>query len=203
MSLIPARVTGNLKIRSLNIVKTPIAGGFNAKTRRPLVLATLLLAGLLAGPTSALADDRDQPIHIESDRAERDGRQGITIYEGDVRLRQGSMRIHADRLTVHTDGNNQVQEVLAEGRPAQFEQRPSADDEPIQAEAFSIRYQVTAEQLELTTNAWLEQGSATLRGNRIDYDMARELMRAEGEPDTERPRIEMVIPPRSQRPQQD
>jgi len=168
-------------------------------------LALLLAASLAGAATGAMAleDDREQPIHIESDRAQRDGRQGITVYEGDVRLRQGSMRIRADRLEIRTDANNEVLEVIAEGRPAQFEQQPNPNEPPVDAEARRIHYRVSEDKLELTTQARLKQGEATMTGNRIDYNIASELVTAEGDASSDRPRIEMVIPPRRERSQQD
>lgn len=188
--------TGNRKIRNADTVDTK-TGCFGLTG----ALALLIALFVAAGPVHALPDDRDQPIRIESDRAERDGRQGVTIYEGDVKLSQGSLQISAERLTVHTDTDNQVVEVLAEGSPAHFEQQPEADDEPVTAQASRIHYHVADEQLELVTNARLEQGATTMSGNRIDYDMVQEVMKAEGDASTDQPRIEMVIPPRSQRPE--
>lgn len=166
-------------------------------------LGALLAAALLAPAAFALPEDRGQPIYIESDRAERDGLNGVTTYEGDVRLRQGSLNIRADRLTVHTGTNNEVQRVIAEGSPARFEQKPNAEDPPIAAQALTIRYDVDQEQLKLLRNAWMEQGEATMSGNRIDYDMASEVLKAEGDADSERPRIEMVLPPQNDRSSQD
>lgn len=166
-------------------------------------LGALLAAALLAPAALALPEDREQPIYIESDRLERDGLNGIATYEGDVRLRQGSLNIRADRLTVHTGTDNQVQRVIAEGSPAHFEQKPNAEDPPIAAQALTIRYDVGLEQLKLLRNAWLEQGEATMSGNRIDYDMASEVLKAEGDSDSERPRIEMVLPPQNDRSSQD
>ncbi|WP_347332792.1 lipopolysaccharide transport periplasmic protein LptA [Marinimicrobium locisalis] len=161
------------------------------------------LGAFLAPSAHALPEDREQPIYIESDRAERDGLNGVTTYEGDVRLRQGSLNIRAERLTVHTGEDNQVKRVIAEGSPAHFEQKPNAEDPPIAAQALTIRYEVDREQLKLLRNAWMEQGEATMSGNRIDYDIASEVLKAEGDSDSERPRIEMVLPPQNDRSSQD
>ncbi|MDQ2078272.1 lipopolysaccharide transport periplasmic protein LptA [Marinimicrobium sp. ABcell2] len=158
---------------------------------------TALCLALTAGTALALPEDRDQPIHIESDRATHDQRKGLTIYEGSVQLTQGSLRIVADRITVQTDGNNQVEWVEAVGSPAHFEQRPRADEELVTARAESVRYTAGPGQVRLLRNAWLEQDGATMSGNRIDYDMEQEIVKAEGETGTDRPRIEMVIPPQS------
>lgn len=193
--------SGPYKTGSLNTVN--LYRGFTSTARTGLAL--LLAAALTTAASAALAlpDDRDQPIHIESDRAQRDGREGITIYEGDVRLRQGTLHIRADRLEIRTDANNEVMEVIAEGRPAQFEQQPNPDEPPVDAEARRIHYQVADDRLELTTQARLKQGEATMTGNRIDYNIATELVTAQGDADSDRPRIEMVIPPRRERSQQD
>lgn len=174
------------------------------RPRTTAQLALMALLGTLVAPMAlALPGDREQPIYIESDRAERDGLNGVTTYEGDVRLRQGSLNIQADRLTVHTGPDNQVQRVIAEGSPARFEQKPNAEDPPIAAQALTIRYDVEQEQLKLLRKAWMEQGEATMSGNRINYDMTSEVLRAEGDSDSERPRIEMVLPPQSDRSSQD
>jgi len=177
--------------------------GLRSTARRALALLLTAALATIAASALALPDDRDQPIHIESDRAQRDGREGITIYEGDVRLRQGTMRIRADRLEIRTDANNEVLEVIAEGQPAQFEQQPNPDEPPVDAEARRIHYRVSEDKLELTTQARLKQGEATMTGNRIDYNIATELVTAEGDATSDRPRIEMVIPPRRERSQQD
>lgn len=169
---------------------------------RHLALFTLLGA-LLAPGAAALPDDQQQPIYIESDRAERDGQKGIMRYEGDVRLRQGSLNIRAESLVVHTDTNRQVERVVAEGTPAHFEQQPDVDDQPVAAQANTIRYDVTSERLELQTNARIVQGNATMSGNRIDYDIASEILKAEGDTESDSPRIEMVLPPQSDRAEQD
>lgn len=177
------------------------------RIKRPPAAAGLTLiaclGAFLAPSVHALPEDREQPIYIESDRAERDGLNGVTTYEGDVRLRQGSLNIRAERLTVHTGEDNQVKRVIAEGSPAHFEQKPNAEDPPIAAQALTIRYEVDQEQLKLLRNAWMEQGEATMSGNRIDYDITSEVLKAEGDSDSERPRIEMVLPPQNDRSSQD
>lgn len=165
----------------------------------PLALRLLiaLLLMLCAGRLHALPEDRDQPIKVASDRAEHNQREGIMIYEGNVQLSQGSLVIKADKITIRFDSNDQVKSVLAEGSPAYFEQKPAVDEPLVTAEAKSIRYGVDQEQLQLLKEAWLKQDEATLRGNLIDYDMANEVIKAEGQSGSEQPRIEMVLPPQN------
>ena len=60
-----------------------------------------------------------------------------------------------------------------------------------------MRYSAGDRQVLLLRNAWIEQDGATMSGNRIDYDMELEVVKAQGETGSARPRIEMVIPPQN------
>lgn len=170
----------------------------NHDIRLPLqrLIAALTLA-FLAGGAQALPEDRDQPTKVESDRAQHNQREGFMIYEGNVQMSQGSLVIKADKITIHFGTDNQVKRVLAEGSPAYFEQKPAADEPLVTAEAKSIHYDVDIEQIQLVKDAWLKQDQATLRGNLIDYDIANEIVKAEGQRGSEQPRIEMVFPPQN------
>lgn len=156
----------------------------------------LLVALLLAWPLSvtALPVDRDQPTRIVSDRFEGDQRQGVAVYEGSVELTQGRVSIEAERLTIHRSDNNTVSELIAEGQPARYRQRPGDDSAEVTATAGSIRYSVEGETLHLSGNAHLAQDGATMSGEEIAYDIVAEQVTATGE--GEDSRIEMVIPPR-------
>lgn len=167
------------------------------RLRRMAVFATALPLALASLAALALPEDREQPIHIQSDSATHDQRQGRTIYEGSVQLTQGTLRILADRITIQTSDNNEVEWLEAEGSPAHFEQQPNIDEELLTARADFVRYSAGDRQVLLLRNAWLEQDGATMRGNRIDYDMELEIVKAQGETGSAQPRIEMVIPPQN------
>jgi len=162
-------------------------------------IATLaaLGAALLAGSAMALPSDPQQPIEIEAGSAMRDERQGVTIYERDVTIRQGSILINADKVTVHSAGN-QVDHIVASGRPAHYQQQMKPGESPVVARAGTIEYQLAADQIHLVGDASLEQDGATLTGNRIDYDLRQEVIRASGD-NAEGGRVRMVIPPDQQR----
>lgn len=167
---------------------------------RLMAFATALPLALASLSALALPEDREQPIHIQSDSATHDQRQGRTTYEGSVELTQGTLRILADRITIQTDGNNEVDWLEAEGSPAHFEQQPNIDEELLTARAELVRYSAGDRQVLLLRNAWLEQDGATMSGNRIDYDMELEIVKAQGETGGAQPRIQMVIPPQNSNP---
>ena len=158
---------------------------------------TALLLGLAAlGAPGALPlpTDRDQPIAVEADSAVRDDRAGQTVYRGDVRLVQGSLVIEADELTIF-HRRDLAERVVARGEPARMQQQPEIDEALIHAAARRITYFTAEERVLLEEQAEVEQDGATVRGERIDYLIREQLVRADaagsgGE------RVQVVIPSR-------
>lgn len=168
-------------------------------SRKHSIIAIFAALGavLLSATAVALPNDHQQPIEIEAGSAMRDERQGVTLYERDVTIRQGSILIQADRVSVHSAGN-QVDHIIAKGRPAHYQQQLKPGEKPVVARANTIEYQLAGDQILLIDNASLEQDGTTLTGNRIDYDLRQEVIRASGD-DSSGGRIRMVIPPDQQR----
>ena len=159
-------------------------------------LAALLLAGaaLLAPAVQALPGDREQPIAVEADRAVRDEKAGETIYSGDVRLMQGSLVIEAVALTIY-HSRDLAERVVATGEPARMQQQPEVDEAVIHAAARRITYFTAEERVLLERDAEVEQDGATVRGERIDYLIREQLVRADAA-DSGGERVQVVIPPR-------
>lgn len=155
-----------------------------------------LLLVLLPALSLALPEDSNQPIQIESNSAQRNERDNTLIYEGAVRIVQGSLNITADRVTVHfVDG--EPERIVCEGTPAIYRQQRKAGAAPIDARARQIDYRLNDNLVILTGSARVEQEGSVLEGARITYDIEREQMQARGD-DTDR-RVRMVIPPKQQR----
>lgn len=159
--------------------------------------AALALWGALAPrPGLALPDDRNQPIYIQSDRAERDERKGTTVYTGDVEIDQGSLHISADRVTIAMDGD-QVTRIDAIGAPAKMHQKPSPEREPVYARATTIQYDVAREILTLIEKAAVTQEGSTVKGERIEYFVQEQRVKASsGSAESGASRVQMVIQPR-------
>lgn len=160
--------------------------------------AVALALGLsLCASLQALPSDREQKITIESDRAQLDDKTGITIYEGAVQMNQGTLRITADKITVHSV-NRKVNRIVAVGQPAYFQQQPAVDQQLVTAEGNTIDYRLDREELQLLENASLEQQGSTMSGDRIDYNIRDAIVVAIGDPTkTENQRIQIVIPPQT------
>lgn len=165
-------------------------------SNRPLK-ALALLATLLPALTLALPGDRQQAIEIEAQSALREEQKGVTVYEGDVKIQQGSMVIKADKVTLYTTGNT-LTRIVCVGTPAYYEQQPKPDGGPVIARANTIEYRLDTETIELVDNASLDQDGTTLNGERIDYDVRQQIIKARGGAGDGNERIRMVIPPNQQ-----
>lgn len=133
--------------------------------------------------------NKQQPVYISSDRAQRDNQKNVTVYEGNVELTQGTLKILADKLTIYNYAKG-ISKIIAIGQPAHYQQQSSAEKDNIIAKANSITYELEKEHVLLQGDASLDQAGTTLKGEVIDYDIQAAVMRAASDM-----RIQMVIPP--------
>ncbi len=133
----------------------------------PSVKFGLAATLVLAAPTAAaLPEDRNQPIHLEASRGQLDQKTGVSVYEGNVVITQGS--------------------------------RPAADKPEIQGTSQRVEYDVAGAKVIMSGGARLVQGQDTFAGDRIEYDLKGDVVRARGAGDNGR--IQFTIQPRTQNP---
>jgi lipopolysaccharide export system protein LptA len=145
----------------------------------------------------ALPDDRTQTITIESNSAERDQKTGLTQYQGNVVINQGSLVIEADQVTVYYK-DNKVSRIICLGLPASYQQQAAADGGLIIAKAETIVYLLADDEINLKTNAVLSRNGTLIKGDSINYDLENETWKAKGNQRGEQKRIQLVIPPSTQ-----
>jgi lipopolysaccharide export system protein LptA len=156
-------------------------------------LACSLLLIATAGHT--LPDDKERPIHIEADEAVRDEKTGLTQYRGNVRIRQGSLKIKAEQVTLYHI-NTQADKIVALGSPAHIQQQRTLDSEPMHAEGRIIEYYKEEERVHIREDAKLEQDGSTVRSDSIEYFINQELVKATtDDAGTTQGRVKVVIPP--------
>ncbi len=163
-------------------------------------LLTLLFSAGFSLATWALPEDARQPIYVDADKAEINKNKGITIYQGNVIINQGSMKILADQVTIF-NREKKVNRIVAKSQKgqAQYQQKPAAEKDLVIAKADTIEYLVGKETLHLLDNAYLLQDGATIEGHRIDYDVRASMATATGQgnskgDDKANSRIQVVIP---------
>jgi lipopolysaccharide export system protein LptA len=162
-------------------------------------LAALLLALL---PTLAwgLSSDRSQPIHIEADKASLDESEGISTYSGNVLLRQGTLKLEGNRMTVYLK-NNQVEKVVLAGQPASYSQRSDGEETDQHAVAGNIEYQAVAQRIILLGKARIWQDEAEeFSSDRIEVNLKNNTLNAGGDgPDG---RVRIILQPQKRQPEQ-
>ncbi|MFH1604056.1 MAG: lipopolysaccharide transport periplasmic protein LptA [Pseudomonadota bacterium] len=134
----------------------------------------------LAAPAQAERADRTKPIHFESDRMHIDDAQKISVFEGKVVMTQGTLTIHADKVTVRQDKDG-YQYGSASGNLASFRQKRDGADEYVEGEAERIEYNGKIDKVEFFNRARLKREPADeVRGNYISYDLRTEYFTATG-----------------------
>ena len=147
-----------------------------------------------------MPDDTEQPIHIVTREAIRDETTGVTLYRGDVRLRQGTIRIAADEIRLGEKGSgpfstrdgNPFFKILARGRPAHLQQLVTAGGEITHARANVVEYLRAQSLIRMQEDARVEQGTTLMRGGVFEYLIKRQQIRAYADAQQ---RVRSVIPP--------
>ena len=157
-----------------------------------------LLTVLLSSNILALSTDREQPLKIESDKATIDHAKGIAIYEGNVIITQGSIRINASVVTINY--TQSIEKVVADGKSAQFKQRLDQGDD-IKAKAKQMEYNALENMLYLRNNAELRKvrrgkNVSISKAPRIVYDTQRGIIKAD-QGKTKSGRTTVIIYPQS------
>lgn len=150
---------------------------------------------LLSGSALALSTDSEQPIYIDSDSQNLDMRTNTVVFTGNVYLRQGSIRLHADKVVVTRPSGKEGAEIIdAYGKPATFEQTMD-DGKKINGEAFDLRYETAKSFLTMKRNAVLtQQGGNQVEGQKITYNIDKQLLVAESDNSS---RVTTVLQPQT------
>ena len=166
------------------------------KTVKPIALLTLLLPGLLLGllplQSIALDSDREQAIEVEADHLEVREQENISIYEGNVKLVQGSLNISSDRLVIHFNDANELTLMEMTGQPARFRQLDNERQEML-GEAQQIDYTESESLLLLRRSAYLKHAGDEIRSDLIRFNTDTNGIEAGGTQSDER--VKMVIKP--------
>lgn len=146
----------------------------------PGLMVQILATALLLAPLrlAALETDQEQPLYLEADSAELDEATSISIYTGNVFLKQGSMEVRGDQVTVHHDPERKPKLMIAIGAPATYLQQVEGEEQLVEAEALRIEYDKVKDEITLIDRAVLFQGEDTFRSDRIVFDRAHGQVKA-------------------------
>lgn len=165
------------------------------KLNRPSTPVYPVILLLLSGMAHSLPTDKDAPVNIEADSGEIDQASGTTIYQGDVVITQGSMKLEAHKVTVQYK-NKKPYRLTATGTPASFRQKPDKSKPWVQGKGNKIVYLIHSEELILTDNAELNQGEDSFSSDRIVYDRVNAKLKA-GAAAKGKQRVKVTIQPKN------
>lgn len=167
-----------------------------------LRIDALLLCLTLLGASSAWAEraDRDQPMYLDANTVNIDDAKQISIFEGNVRLIQGTLMITGDKIVVTETAAGDKHGTVT-GKPAQFRQKREGVDEIIEGNGQRIEYDTQNEFLELFGEASMKRSNDEVHGDHITYDSKTEIFHVDSSrtPNSgQRGRVRAVIQPRNE-----
>lgn len=142
---------------------------------------TIASAALLASFAAlALPSDQRQPINIESDRAQFDQQKGEANYSGNVVVKQGTITIEAEDLSIYTDPQTgDFKSLHAVGSPSRFSQQIDQTGRMMNANGDTLDYDVTLGELEIHDNGYLKRGEDEISADFIQYFLDDSTFQAE------------------------
>jgi lipopolysaccharide export system protein LptA len=133
----------------------------------------LLIVVLIPTISTALSDDKSQPIYVKAQTVVIDEQKNISVYTGNASVVQGSLSLNAEKIQIF---NNQqgVIKVLANGNKKQrayYRQNQPSQTRFVEATANNITYLIEQEMVHLEGDAHLVQGFDSFSGGTLDYDI--------------------------------
>jgi lipopolysaccharide export system protein LptA len=133
----------------------------------------LLLSVWVAGAAAEQADS-SKPTQIEANRMQADDVRRLTIFEGDVVVTRGTLKIQADKIVVHQDAEG-YQHSTATGDPVKFRQRldpkpPAKEGGWMEGEAQRIEIDDKSGKIELFGAARVDRAGDKVAGDYILVD---------------------------------
>ncbi len=157
--------------------------------RNIVVFATLLL---LPSFSWAVKSDATQPVLIDADSVTFNKSAGKAVYQGNVSIKQGTLKIQAARIEINAP-NNKIISIIATGNPLSVEQRMDSG-KLAKGKARQMRYLVDKKRLILSGNAVLSQGSDQFSSNYIEFSTLTGALKA-GNKKNNKSRVHAVFHP--------
>ena len=119
----------------------------------------------------------------------------ISIYSGNVHLKQGSLEINSEQLTLFFNDNKEITMMKMTGSPATFRQLDDLQQE-IHGEGEQIEYNQSDSTLILLDNARVTQVGDTIKSDKIQVDTNTGDIQAGGTDSDSR--VRMLIQPKQE-----
>lgn len=134
----------------------------------------ILSLALYAALAAAEQADSSRPTQIEANKMQADDVRRLTIFEGNVVVTRGTLKIGADRIVVHQDAEG-YQHSTATGKPVRFRQKldpkpPASEGGWMEGEAQRIEMDDKSGKIELFGDARVNRAGDEVAGDYILVD---------------------------------
>lgn len=136
----------------------------NNTMTKVLAFTILMLTTSLA---LALKSDTEKPVNIDADSVLFNKTKGLAVYEGNVSIVQGSLKIAAHRIEIKAPDNN-IESITATGKPVSFQQKMD-DGNLAKGSANKLLFLVKDKRLLMDGNAVISQNNDKFSSNHIEY----------------------------------
>ena len=125
-------------------------------------------------------------LRIQADKAVASG-TGLRFddsrweFSGNVRIRFETGTLSASQASVRFAGNR-IAQALAQGTPAEFEQKLPSMARPVRGHAGHIDFNILEQTIRLSQDAWLFDGRNEISSQALLYSIRDQLARNETEP---------------------
>ncbi len=157
-----------------------------------LLCLVILITFIYSIPVYARQHDLTKTIYFESDTLSYNSETKLGIYQGHIKLIQGSCVLTADYATTYFDEDGQIVKVIATGNPARYRALIFPNQPNLIATGNTIYYYPQKDWLEAVGNAEIVQGQNHLKGPQINYDFKKKIVSS---PISKEGHIQIVIPP--------
>jgi lipopolysaccharide export system protein LptA len=120
------------------------------------------------------------------------------VFRGNVKITMEQGSLTADHAEV-TFANKLLAAAVAEGKPAEFEQRAAKSGKLAKGHAELIEYDVTKGTVKLSRNAYLSDGPNEIHGEALKYNILEQKVIADA-PEQNSQRVHITIMPPAQVP---
>ncbi|MSU91554.1 lipopolysaccharide transport periplasmic protein LptA [Rhodobacteraceae bacterium 2CG4] len=155
----------------------------------PLAVAAWIGSAAVAGaqatvPFGGFAHDSSQQVEISAESLTVDQSAGSVVFEGEVLVGQGTMRMSADRITVFYSGSGRSGDVTRMEAEGSVTLTNGAEA----AEAQAAAYDVAGALITMTGDVLLTQGENALSGQELEIDLDTGTARMKG-------RVQTILQP--------
>lgn len=138
------------------------------------VLSLLLL--LIPSMSFGLNSDSDLPAHFVADSVVYNYKQGITVFNGHVKMDQGTTHLTADEVTSYANNDGKIYQVIAIGNLAHYTTLPDNQDKIVDIFGRKITYYPLEKKAIVIGNGTVIQEPNQFNGEHLVYDMQKQLV---------------------------